>query len=85
MHLVREGRHPVTKVDITTAGHTIIVEADEPLDQVAAKALQLWQDTRDPKLDQATGPSGFAHIERSEPVCVSGHDADLRASHAKPY
>ncbi|WP_416902744.1 hypothetical protein [Micromonospora echinospora] len=67
----------MTKVDITTAGHTIIVEADGPLDQVAAKALELWRETRDPKLDRAHGAAGFT-AERSDPVYVSGHDADLR-------
>jgi hypothetical protein len=49
----------VTKVDITTAGHTIIVEADEPLADVAAKALDLWRETRDPKIDRAYGSTGF--------------------------
>ena len=67
----------MTKVDITTAGHTVIVESDEDLNTVAAKALQLWRDTRDPKLDRVHGASGFV-AERSEPSYVSGHDADLR-------
>ncbi|MCX4470468.1 hypothetical protein OOK41_09130 [Micromonospora sp. NBC_01655] len=57
----------MTKVDITTAGHTIIVESDDDLDTVAAKALDLWRATRDPRLDRAAGPSGF-HIERAEPT-----------------
>jgi hypothetical protein len=67
----------VAKVDITTAGHTIIVEADgADLDVIAAKALELWRATRDPKLDQAYAPTGFT-TERSDPLYVSGHDGDL--------
>lgn len=75
--------HQVTKVDITTAGHTVIVESDSnDLDTVAAKALQLWRDTRDPKLDRATGAAGFV-VERSEPTYISGHDADLGVRNRK--
>lgn len=72
----------MTKVDITTAGHTVIVESDEDLDTVAAKALQLWQDTRDPRLDRVHGATGFV-AERSEPTYTSGFDADLGHAHAE--
>lgn len=70
----------MTKVDITTAGHTVIVEADATLDEVAAKALELWQATRDPKLDQVHGATGFV-AERSDPTYTSGFDADLGHRH----
>ena len=66
----------MAKVDISTAGHTIVVESDADLNTVAAKALELWQATRDPKLDVAQGTAGFV-AERSEPLYISGHDADL--------
>jgi hypothetical protein len=66
----------VTKVDITTAGHTVIVEIDGGnLDEVAAKALELWKATRDPRLDKAYSPSGF-QMERSNPDYISGYDAE---------
>jgi len=69
----------VTKVDITTAGHTIIVESDEGLDIVAAKAIELWRDTRDPMLGKSYGTMGFV-TERSDGPYVSGHDVDLSDS-----
>lgn len=66
----------MTKVDITTAGHTVIVEVDGgDLNEVSAKALELWQATRDPKLDKAYAPSGF-QMERSDPTYVTGYEAD---------
>jgi hypothetical protein len=76
-------RIAVTKVDITTAGHTVIVESDQAdLDTVAAKALELWRSTRDPKLDQAQAAAGF-QAERADAVYVSGHDADLGHRHSQ--
>lgn len=67
----------MARVDITTAGHSITVDSADPLDQVAAKALDLWQRTRDPRIDRAYGPVGF-HTERADaPGYVSGYDADL--------
>lgn len=65
------------KVDITTAGHTVIVEAnDVSLDWVAAKALDLWRQTRDPKLDRAWGvTAAVTEVGRGE--YVSGYDGDL--------
>lgn len=55
----------MTKVDITTAGHTVIVECDGDLDVVAAKALELWRATRDPRIDRAYGATGFT-TERAD-------------------
>lgn len=49
----------MAKVDITTAGHTVIVEDDTAsLDAVATKALELWWATRDPKIDRGFGVAG---------------------------
>jgi hypothetical protein len=68
----------VVKVDITTAGHTVIVESDkDDLDTVAAKALELYRETRDPKLDRAYATAGF-HAERSSPDYMTDHDAVAR-------
>lgn len=67
----------MAKVDITTAGHTIIVEGDEPVEDLAKLALALWHDTRDPKLDRNWGSTGFS-AERSEGGYVSELDATLR-------
>ncbi|MFY1658563.1 hypothetical protein [Micromonospora sp. WMMD1274] len=54
------------KVDITVAGHTVIVEATETLDVVAAKALDLFRQTTD---EARRSPTGFtappAHVELS--------------------
>lgn len=59
---------PPTKVDITVAGHTVIVESAEPLDVVAAKALELFRATEDAA---RRIPVGFAATggtaERAEP------------------
>lgn len=59
---------PPTKVDITVAGHQVIVEAPEPLDIVAAKALELFRATED---SARRSPIGFGttgvHVERAEP------------------
>lgn len=54
------------KVDLTVAGHTVIVEAAEPLDVVAAKALDLFRETAG---YARRSPVGFtaqpAHVELS--------------------
>lgn len=64
------------KVDITTAGHTIVIDVEGgDLDTVAAKALELWHATRDPRIDKAFGSSGFS-LERANPDYTSGHDAE---------
>ncbi len=56
----------MAKIDITTAGHTVIVEDDDAsLDAVATKALELWWATRDPKIDRAFGVSA-GQVERGE-------------------
>lgn len=67
------------RVEITTAGHSIVVDADGELDQVAGKALYLWTRTRDPRLDRAF-PAGFTppDTERVDgPVYATGFDVDL--------
>lgn len=69
----------MTKVDITTAGHIVIVEASDPLDVVAAKALELWKATRDPALDRATGATGFIAERAGGVEYTSAHDATMRA------
>jgi hypothetical protein len=73
----------MTKVDITTAGHTIIIECDGDLGTVAAKALELWRETRDPKIDKSYGTTGFS-TERSDGPFWSGHDGDLAAGNTTP-
>jgi hypothetical protein len=67
----------MTKVDITTAGHTIIVDSDDPLDTVAAKALELWNATRDPALNRAYGTTGFAAERASSTEYGSAHDITM--------
>jgi hypothetical protein len=52
----------MAKVIITTAGHTIEVEQSEgTAEDLGRLALELWQKTRDPKIDQATGV-GFTSV-----------------------
>jgi hypothetical protein len=66
----------MTKVVITTAGHEITVEADDvDLDQAAAKALELWQATRDPQMARGYNTAGFV-TERSgaQGGYTSGYD-----------
>lgn len=67
----------MTKVDITTAGHTVVVDADEPLDMVAAKALELWRDTRDPAIRSGYGATGFSTERAAGPEYTAEHDATL--------
>ncbi|MFY1595480.1 hypothetical protein [Micromonospora sp. WMMD737] len=67
----------MARVEITTAGHSIVVDADGDLHQVAGKALYLWTRTKDPRIDRAF-PTGFTPVlERADGCYVSGHDADL--------
>jgi hypothetical protein len=70
----------VAKVDITTAGHTIILDdPDVGAKELAAIALDLWRQTRDPKLDRAWGVAG-AILERADgPTYTAEAGADLRA------
>ena len=51
----------MTKVDITVAGHIVIVEADEPLEVVAAKALELFRETERSDITKAMGAAGFSN------------------------
>lgn len=68
------------RVEITTDGHAIVVDADGNLDQVAAKALYLWTRTRDPQPDRPF-PVGFTppDTERADdgPTNATGFDVDL--------
>lgn len=68
----------MAKIDITTAGHTIIVEDDNAtLDAVALKALELWWATRDPKLDRGFGVSGMATDMTATGVWVPEFGAEI--------
>lgn len=66
---------PPTKIDLTVAGHTVIVESAEPLDVVAAKALELFRETAE---YARRSPAGFAasggQFERAQPT--PGQDPD---------
>lgn len=60
-----------TKVDITTAGHTVVVESDSDLETVAAKALELHQATRDPGIARGYGTSvGFSGDLATDPDVI---------------
>ncbi len=68
----------MAKVDITTAGHTIILEdPDLGAEALAQVALDLWQRTRDPKLDRAWGVTGGL-VERADgPTYTAECDAHV--------
>ncbi|PZG10302.1 hypothetical protein C1I95_28180 [Micromonospora craterilacus] len=69
----------MARVEITTAGHSIVVDSDGLLDEVAGKALYLWERTRDPRIDRAFAP-GFAPVlDRPEggPTYVTPFDVDM--------
>lgn len=67
------------KVDITVGSHIVIVESSTgSLEEVSAKALELFQATRAPEAEQSVGPQqnsvGFANTERSpEDTYTSGY------------
>lgn len=67
----------MARVEITTAGHSIILESEDDLDVVSALALDLWRQTRDPKLDRGFGVTGLV-LERSDGTYCTSHDADLK-------
>ncbi|MEU7170324.1 hypothetical protein ABZ949_02385 [Micromonospora tulbaghiae] len=72
-------------MEITTGGHSVIVDADGPLDQVSGKALYLWERTRDPKLDRAFTPGFTPVLERAElPTYAADHDATLNQRRPNP-
>lgn len=50
---------PTTRVEIAAAGHQVVIEAPDPLEVVAAKALEVWKETDDPKLVRGFGTLGF--------------------------
>ncbi len=56
------------RVEIAAAGHTVVIEAPERLETVAAKALEVWQATDDPRLDRAFGTLGFTVEQPSGPL-----------------
>ena len=61
-----------TRVEITVAGHTVICEAPEPLEAVAAKALQLFQTTAGAasRLPMGFDSGSTGVIERAAPFQV---------------
>ncbi|MEU3452162.1 hypothetical protein ABZ671_00765 [Micromonospora sp. NPDC006766] len=65
-------------MEITTGGHSIVIDADGPLDQVADKALHLWDRTRDPRLDRVTATGFSAVLERADgPTYAPEYDGTL--------
>lgn len=75
------------KVVIDTPGPTITVEADAALDDVAAKALELFEAAGGwPQPGNTVGfGSVAANVERaSGPEYVSAHPADLSATKEGP-
>lgn len=55
----------MARVEVTTAGHSVIVEAgDVDLDAVAAKALELWRATHTDQSNRGPATAGFTS-ERS--------------------
>lgn len=79
----------ITEVEITVAGHTIIVKSAAALDEVAAKALGLYEQT---KIDGKRIPVGFdntaAQVERADPPSYTGlsegEDEDARMGRQPP-
>lgn len=67
----------MTKVGITVAGHNVIVEADEQLDVVAAKALELFRATADPSSVKGYSATGFTAERASTTEYMPEHDATL--------
>lgn len=65
----------MAKVEITIAGHSVAVEADEPAADLAALAQALLERTA---VYAARTPVGFstvsAQVERAEPYTVDGLD-----------
>lgn len=66
----------MARVEICTGGHSIICDSDDDLDVVAALAVDLWRQTRDPKLDRGWGVTGLV-IEKADGPYWSGHDGDV--------
>ncbi len=68
----------MTKVDITTGGHTVIVECDADLDAVAAKALDLWERTRDPRRGYGFAQHlGGSYDRAGGPAHTDGYEGDV--------
>lgn len=67
----------MTRVEITTAGHSVVIDAKVELDAAAETALRLWRDTRDPRIDSAYGTTGF-QAERVEAYAEPGSDLTAR-------
>lgn len=68
----------MAKVDITTAGHTIIIEDDSSsLDAICMKALELWHATRDPKLDRGYGTASMATETNSGGIWLPDFGTEL--------
>jgi hypothetical protein len=69
----------MTKVDITVAGHIVIVEADEPLDTVAAKALELFRATETSEITKTMSATGFSMERIDGPTYEAENSAVLKA------
>lgn len=81
---------PLTEVEITVAGHTIVVKAPAPLDEVAAQALGLYEQT---KGSARRIPMGFdvggGQVERAAQTDYTGltedwGDEDARLGRINP-
>jgi hypothetical protein len=56
------------KVEITVAGHTVVVESTEPLEDVVGWAMGIFEQTADAARRSPLGfDVGVAHVERAEP------------------
>ncbi|WP_431728591.1 hypothetical protein [Verrucosispora sp. TAA-831] len=68
----------MARVEITTAGHSVVVDCDGLLDEVSGKALYLWERTRDPRLDHAYPPGFTPVLDRADgPTYTTPFGVDL--------
>jgi hypothetical protein len=66
----------VTKVEISVAGHQVIVEAEEALDVVAARALALYRQTGDPLMTRGYPVTGCTGERADGPSYTEPTGAD---------
>lgn len=50
---------PPTRVEISAAGHQVVIEAVGPVDTIARKALDLWRKTDNPAAARSADVVGF--------------------------
>lgn len=69
-----------TRVEITAAGHQVVIETTGCLSDVAQKALELWRATDDKALTKGYGTSVGFHtdIAVDRPVSYDFEPADAR-------